>query len=205
MIAYSQKDPRWSDVRLGTSYSTIGGYGCTLCSVASVLADFGIDVDPGRLNRWLIANGGYTGGNLFIFSAVEPLGVTLVDLIDCTYQPAPVTTILSALAEGMGVVVKVDMSPGGVLNEHWARVTGGDSDDLRIMDPWLPNGFNHYWLLARYGATYQWDLERAIFRVAIYSKGASEGASAFASKVEERSVRGPVQRLWSAIKKGIGS
>jgi hypothetical protein len=34
--------------------------GCAVCSAAMVLAFYGQDIDPGRLNAFLSDNGGYT-------------------------------------------------------------------------------------------------------------------------------------------------
>ena len=58
--AFSQDDPRWSLQLLGPSMETVGQVGCALTSAAMVLASYGIDTDPDRLNTFLNSDGGYT-------------------------------------------------------------------------------------------------------------------------------------------------
>jgi hypothetical protein len=165
---FSQRDPRWADVRLGHSYTTLGGYGCLVCAVASALVDFGLDTDPARLNRWLARNGGFTGGNLFVFGAVEGLGMALERLVDCARRPAPVGELAEALEDGAAVVAKVDFHPGGGVNEHWVRVLRFTADDALIVDPWLPPGAGLTWLMPRYAPPGWEGPARAIFRAAVY-------------------------------------
>ena len=186
MVNFSQQHPHWKNIRLGTSWSTIGGYGCLLCSVASYVADTGLGadgrrVDPGSLNRWLARHGGYAGGNLFIFNSLAPLGVELVDYVDCFNTPAPIDAIAEALYADFGVVVEVDFAPGGGRNQHWVRILKHpDAEtvaqqraaldvDALIMDPWMPPGYERRWLMPAYALPIWDNPARAIFRVAIYA------------------------------------
>jgi hypothetical protein len=57
---FAQDDPRWSDDPLGPTQATMGAEGCAVSSSAMVLAFYGQDVDPGRLNAFLTMNGGFT-------------------------------------------------------------------------------------------------------------------------------------------------
>lgn len=166
--SFSQRDPRWESVRLGLSYQTMGAYGCLVTSIASMLADFGVDTDPGRLNRWLARNGGFVNGNLMVFGALEKFGVSLLDLVDCSTRPAPMDRIRQAMLSGEGVVAMVDFNPGGTVNQHWVRSLRITDDDALIMDPWAPPGYEVYWLMARYAQPAWNDPSRALFRVAIY-------------------------------------
>jgi hypothetical protein len=82
---------------------------------------------------------------------------------------APIDELANALARGCGVVVKVDFTPGGGLNEHWVRVLKFDGDDALIMDPWMQPGSEVIWMMPRY-AHYTWgNPSRSIFRAAIYA------------------------------------
>ena len=94
---YSQRDDRWRRLQLGISSTTIGDYGCLLCAVASGVTDLGVRIhslisDPPRLNRWLARHDGFVGEagsrNRFVFNALAPLGVEMVDYIDCRDRPA---------------------------------------------------------------------------------------------------------------------
>lgn len=57
---FAQNDPRWRVDRLGDTPATLGSEGCAVTSAAMVLASYGADLDPGRLNKFLRAGGGYT-------------------------------------------------------------------------------------------------------------------------------------------------
>ncbi len=47
---YNQRNPLWAAAKLGTSSSTIGGYGCLISCVASMLTDAGKVMNPLQLN-----------------------------------------------------------------------------------------------------------------------------------------------------------
>lgn len=57
---FAQNDERWSMDKLGGTPGTLGGEGCAVASAAMVLASYGADLDPGRLNAHLRDNGGFT-------------------------------------------------------------------------------------------------------------------------------------------------
>ncbi len=48
---FSQNDPRWKNMTIGFSNSTVDDYGCAISSVAMVFKYYGIDIDPGRLAK----------------------------------------------------------------------------------------------------------------------------------------------------------
>jgi hypothetical protein len=175
-------------VALGTTTATtIGGYGCAVCALASCLTDAGVDIDgrapdPGQLNRWLARNGGFYAGNLLVFDSVRPLGMQVVDYIDCRRFPAPVDRLAAALANDLSVVIQVDFRPGGGQNSHFVRLLRLERADALMMDPWLPSSWGVTWLMPRY-ARYSWDdPARAIMRAVIYGP---VGAS-FAVELAER-------------------
>ena len=57
---FAQDDERWSRDKLGDTPGTLGEEGCAVASAAMVLASYGADLDPGRLNAHLRDNEGYT-------------------------------------------------------------------------------------------------------------------------------------------------
>lgn len=61
---YNQYDSRWKNVKLGTSNSTIGMYGCNLTCIAQGLVDHGYSYNPATLNQLFIQTASYTNGNL---------------------------------------------------------------------------------------------------------------------------------------------
>ena len=58
--SFAQGDPRWKDDLLGSTPDSLHAKGCAVTSAAMVLASYGIDIDPGRLNGFLTQHGGYT-------------------------------------------------------------------------------------------------------------------------------------------------
>lgn len=168
MIAYSQRDPRWGNDRLGNSQYTLANAGCLVTALASVIEHLGGKVrTPRSLNRWLTDNGGFADDARFIFDTVRPLGAELVDLILCPDTPAPLDVLRNALVEGHGVVVKVDAQPGGAVQPHWVRLLLlNENGPGQIMDPWQPPG-HELSNLTRYLNRFQ-NIAQAILAAAIY-------------------------------------
>lgn len=185
---YSQRDDRWRRLRLGASRVTIGDYGCLLCAVASGVADLGVRVhslvpDPPRLNRWLARHKGFIGTdsdplnrNRFVFNAMAPLGVELVEYIDCRSSPAPLEPLEAALArEDQFAVIQVDFSPAtGGTQQHWVRPLAWFETDVQIMDPWLTGPSQEAFLMTHYAEPDWDDPRRAIFRIVVYRVSGEE-------------------------------
>lgn len=73
MIKLSQRDPRWKNIKLGTSNVTIGGYGCLITCLA-MLAGTTPDIVNQKLNalpKWNDGSTGYARGNLVIWGRVS--------------------------------------------------------------------------------------------------------------------------------------
>jgi hypothetical protein len=178
---YSQLYDGWKRVMLGESSTNIGQYGCLLCALASGLTDVGARIDglppdPSRLNRWLTRNGGFAAPedapgerNLVVFSALTPLGVRLVDYVDCRKMAAPIGRIREALLEeSQFAIIEVDFKPGDEHNQHWVRAVEWFESDIKIMDPWMIDVDHEAYLMTRYAAP-AWDNPaRAVFRIAVY-------------------------------------
>jgi len=60
----NQYDTRWKNEKLGSSSSTIGGYGCNLTCICEGLNRHGYSYTPKTLNDLFKSNGSYTSGNL---------------------------------------------------------------------------------------------------------------------------------------------
>jgi len=143
--------------------------GCLLTAAAGLLASWGVDTDPGRLNRWLVDNAGYVDDNLFVFQSIGAFGVTLADLVFCPRVAAPIEKLAAYLANGAGVIIEVDFAPGGVVQPHWVRLL--DVSSGAILDPWQAPGQEAV-NLSTYCAT-GWDAARAILAAAVYVPVAS--------------------------------
>jgi hypothetical protein len=134
ITVYSQRDPAWSMVKLGTSAVTIGSHGCLITCAASMLTDAGKLFTPALLNAWLILNGGYAGDNLFVFAAIDKLNAVKFEyMVECATKPAPMAQLEQEIAAGKFVIVKVDFNPATIATEeHWVRYLG----DGQMFDPW---------------------------------------------------------------------
>lgn len=159
---YNQRDPRWANVYMGTTRSTIGNYGCLISCVASGLTDAGKGYTPETLNAWLTLNKGYINGNYFVYTSIDRLGVTqFVKLIDCTNVAAPVADLDARVAAGDFVIVEVDFNPNTVaIDQHWVRYIGGG----QMVDPWVGDIAP---IVPRYRGK---DAAQAILKAAIYRR-----------------------------------
>lgn len=131
VTVYSQRDLKWAAVRMGTSIGTIGSVGCLITSIASMLADAGKIYTPDTLNSWLIQNGGYVSGNLFVYASIDKLGATQFKTrIDCPKDPAPIGQLDAEIIASNFVLVKVNN--GLPPDYHWVRYIG----ESKMIDPW---------------------------------------------------------------------
>ena len=165
---YSQRDPRWAGIRLGSSTATIGQQGCLITAVAAVCKYYGKPTDPAQLNRDLLRVGGYANGNLYKWwslGAIYP-DIRVREYIDCQTVPAPLDKIDAELAAGRPPIVWVDFNPNTPANDmHWVVIVGhteGRADYL-IMDPWTGK-------IVPFKTLYS-DPARYIFRIVTYAKG----------------------------------
>lgn len=70
----SQNDKRWKNIQHGTGNTTIGQTGCALCSAVAVLNYMTKqNLTPPEVNSWLVKRGGYSQGNLIIWSKLVEL------------------------------------------------------------------------------------------------------------------------------------
>lgn len=127
---FFQGDPRWAGDPLGPTTSTLGAEGCAVASAAMVLASYGADVDPGRLNRFVQAIDGFTPqGWLYWEAAAEyPPG-----LARHVYEDdASFALIDRNLMKGNPVIVRVRY-PSGVT--HFVVIVGKRGFDYLVRDP----------------------------------------------------------------------
>lgn len=167
---YSQRDPQWAKIPLGTSKKyTIGSSGCLITAISSMMADFGIPTDPARLNRSLIGIGGYWRDCYFVWKSIEGLGVPLVGM-NYWISDGVVQGLRDALLKGYGVVAKVDAIPGGKVDQHWVRVIeiSEDLSSATIMDPWQLPEKNMVDLAKVYGSKEKTKPSQLLLMVATY-------------------------------------
>jgi hypothetical protein len=127
---FAQADSRWADDPLGPAPATMGEEGCAVSSSAMVLAYYGQDVDPGRLNRFLTVNGGYTPqGWLYWEKAAD----FMPGMIRHAYEDLPSYLLIdSNLLRANPVIVRIHL-PTGIT--HFVVIVGKIGFDYLIQDP----------------------------------------------------------------------
>ncbi len=127
---FAQADPRWAEDELGPAPSTMGGEGCAVSSAAMVLAFYGQDIDPGRLNAFLSNSGGYTPqGWLYWEKAAD----YRPGLARHAYEDLPSYFLIDwNLRHGNPVIVRVHL-PNGIT--HFVVIVGKTGFDYLIQDP----------------------------------------------------------------------
>lgn len=127
---FRQGDERWRSDLLGPTDSTLGAEGCAVASAAMVLASYGVDTDPKRLNEYLTGNAGYTErGWLYWEKAAEMSG----GRVQHVYEDLPSYYLIdSNLLAGNPVIVRLRY-PSGIT--HFVVVVGKRGFDYLIRDP----------------------------------------------------------------------
>ena len=126
---FSQCDSRWGSDKLGGDGSTICSQGCALTSAAMVMAYYGVDTDPKRLNN-AIGRAGYDANYYIYWSAVRNTchdEVNKIEYFPGTVKPFDTTVLNTHLDSGHPVIVNV----GG----HFVVVTGRSDGTYYINDP----------------------------------------------------------------------
>jgi len=127
---FSQRDPRWKYIKLGTSNLTIGGYGCAITCLAMLLNSFGYDETPETVNQKLIAYKGYVSGNLLNWTVVPRIWPK-VKFIYRDYNYQNVKVAFYVYAKNIPVIVGVNGRPIGAYR-HYVLYVG----DRFCLDPW---------------------------------------------------------------------
>ena len=120
---YKQCDSKWGSQPLGTGGGkTICQAGCLMSSAAMALAGTGHSYNPETLNRWLINNGGYASGNLYVWAAINKLGLTFGGFVG--------NSAIKSNLDNKKIVI-LNVHGGG----HWVLATGYSGDSIKVNDP----------------------------------------------------------------------
>jgi hypothetical protein len=140
---FAQEDPRWGEDLLGGTDSTIASEGCAVCSVAMVLAYYGVSIDPGGLNSFLAANEGYTPQGWLYWEKAAAFAPGKARHV---YEDAPSYYLIdSNLLRGNPVIIRVRLRSGIT---HFVVVVGKKGFRYLIQDPGS-NGEHGIYPLAR--------------------------------------------------------
>ena len=127
---FFQGDPRWGADPLGPTPATLGAEGCAVTSAAMVLASYGVDVDPGRLNAFAIQHGGYTPEGWLYWEAAAAYPPAIARK---AYEDKPSYALIDQnLLAGNPVIIRVRYPTGGT---HFVVIVGKRGFDYLIRDP----------------------------------------------------------------------
>lgn len=127
---FRQADERWRSDPLGPTANTLGAEGCAVTSTAMVLASYGLDTDPGRLNALLKTNDGYTPQGWIYWEKAAELAP---DRVRHIYEDLPTYHLIDRnLARGNPVIVRLRY-PSGIT--HFVVLAGKQGYDYLTRDP----------------------------------------------------------------------
>jgi len=143
---WAQKDPRWGNDRMGSSYRTLAQKGCLVDATAIYLDYLGVDTDPKRYNQLLGLRGGYQyvveNGIKYANMYWKYPGVLYPEiqreLTDYTWYwngTGWETQARNILNSQRPVLALVDFYAGGALDQHWVLIVGYRADGWWVVDP----------------------------------------------------------------------
>lgn len=136
---FSQGDARWADRVLGRS-SSIRSQGCAITCIAMILRFYGRNVNPGTLDEFLDANGGYSG-NAVKWSVAAKCGAGEGPKLVFKQKTGSEKTLKKLLkqriADNLPTMVRVDYgSDSDLTYNHFVLAVGISADgDIIINDP----------------------------------------------------------------------
>jgi hypothetical protein len=127
---FRQADDRWRAEQLGSGSNTLGSSGCAVSSAAMVLAAYGVDTDPGRLNRLLSENDGYEDLDNIRW---EKAGEVYGNAAEKLYEDLPSYELIDRnLQAGNPVIVRLKRDGE---HTHFVVIAGKDGLDYLVCDP----------------------------------------------------------------------
>lgn len=138
---FAQNDRSWGKDKLGNTPGTLGAEGCAVASAAMVLASYGADLDPGRLNAHLRDHAGYTERGWLYWekaSAYPPAVAEHVYEDDASYF-----LIDWNLLRGNPVIVRLRY-PDGIT--HFVVIVGKSGFEYLVRDPGAGHARGIYFL-----------------------------------------------------------
>lgn len=132
----SQNAAEWSDDLLGPTTGTLGAEGCAVSSAAMVLASYGLETDPGKLNRFLMEVSGYTPEGWIMWEKAAELAP---DKVEFVYEDLPSYWLIDDnLRQGNPVIVRVRFPERK--QKHFVVIAGKRGYDYLIADPGAGRG-----------------------------------------------------------------
>lgn len=139
--AWKQKDPKWSNIRMGTSNKTIGQIGCLATSIAIQISRSGVktnvtgEFNPGTFVEYINKINGFDGGD-FIWSSATKVAPKFIYQNNVSLKGMDKSqkydTIKSIITQpDVYAVCEVYGDRG----QHWVALEGVEGGNFKIMDP----------------------------------------------------------------------
>lgn len=137
---WKQYDPAWGSVPIGNSGKTIQNIGCTVTSVAMLVAKSGVSVNienfnPGTFVQALNNNGGFTSGGALNWSNVTKIAPNFVYLgqtgVSSLSRDEKIAKLKTLIDSGYYVIAEVK----GRTGQHWVAVDNVSGDKINMFDP----------------------------------------------------------------------
>jgi len=128
--SFAQADARWGKDALGPTDRSLAAEGCAVTSAAMALGHYGIQTDPGELNRFLKETGGYTEQGWIYWEAAAELEP---GKIRHAYEDLPSYRLMDwNLLQRNPVIARIRRPGGGT---HFVLVVGKVGYEYVILDP----------------------------------------------------------------------
>jgi hypothetical protein len=131
---FFQADPRWAEDTLGSTDGNLAAEGCAVASAAMALGSYGVDVDPGRLNKFLTnLPGGYTPQGWIYWEKAAQFDTAFALRLLPHYENLPSYFLIDRnLLEKNPVIARLRY-PNGIT--HFVVICGKEGFDYLIRDP----------------------------------------------------------------------
>jgi len=115
---------------MGNSEYTLGGCGCLIASIATILNNLNLKTDPKELNKLFSENEVYNQSGEVIWYKISDVFPGISYKYERIFGS---NTIETNLKQGRLPVVKVRYFKTGIF--HWIVIAGSDENDFIIIDP----------------------------------------------------------------------
>jgi hypothetical protein len=129
--AFSQRDPKWRNNKMGKSGLRIHDYGCTITILASLLCSVGYRETPKTVNRKLTAHRGYYKSTALLLWNAVPRIWPKTKFVRRAYNYNNPVVAWYVYIKKMPVMVQVSAAKIGAYR-HWVLFIGS----RKMMDPW---------------------------------------------------------------------
>jgi Papain-like cysteine protease AvrRpt2 len=189
---FSQRDPRWAGVELGTAPGvTIGGYGCYLTSFAMIAGYYGHQVTPPQLNQVFVQKQDFVNQDLLRDDDLSQAFADCAYLGSRDYGAVPadlayLQQALSAPERSVALELDFDHNPADGIQTHFVVALDCDGTNVTIADPW-------YGTVDAFATHYGNDPATTIQKMVIYSGSPAQGQPA--PPAPSGGAQGPAQDL----------